>query len=131
MATLIVEHGLPIAQAAQRFQVAWPTAKRWADRYLELGAAGMGDRSSRPHHSPTKTAPKVVRAIVRDRMRLRLGPIEIGARHNVPASTVHRVLARCGLHRLTHVDRVTGEPVRLNQSAATSGPTPGTCCTRM
>jgi transposase InsO family protein len=72
----------------------------------------MGDRSSRPHHSPTKTAPKVVRAIVRDRMRLRLGPIEIGARHNVPASTVHRVLARCGLHRLTHVDRVTGEPVR-------------------
>ncbi len=23
--------------AAERFQVAWPTAKRWADRYRELG----------------------------------------------------------------------------------------------
>jgi len=25
---------------------------------------------------------------------------------------VHAVLTRCGLHRLSHVDRVTGEPVR-------------------
>jgi hypothetical protein len=56
MAKLIVEDGLPIAQAAQRFQVAWPTAKRWAQRYRDEGAAGMADRSSRPHHSPTTGA---------------------------------------------------------------------------
>ena len=56
-----------------------------------------------------KTPPTLVRAIVRDRMRLHLGPIEIGARQNVPASTVHRELTRCGLHRLSHVDRVTGD----------------------
>ena len=112
MARLIVEDGLPIAQAAQRFQVAWPTAKRWAQRYREFGEAGMADRSSRPHHSPNVTPPKLVRLIARDRMRLHLGPIEIGARRGMPASTVHRVLTRCGLHRLSHVDRVTGEPIR-------------------
>jgi hypothetical protein len=74
MARLIVEDGLSVSPAAQWFQVAWPTAKRWAERYREEGAAGMADRSSRPHHSPTKT--------------------------------------RCGLHRLAHLDRVTGEPIR-------------------
>jgi transposase InsO family protein len=30
----------------------------------------------------------------------------------VPASTVHAVLRRCGISRLSQVDRVTGEPVR-------------------
>lgn len=112
LARLIVEDGLPITQAAQRFQVAWPTAKRWADRYREHGHHGMRDRSSRPHHSPRTTPARLVRRIVRDRMRLHLGPIEIGARQNMPASTMHRVLTRAGLHRLTHLDRVTGEPIR-------------------
>ena len=55
LARLIVEHECPISQAAARFQVSWPTAKRWAQRYLDEGEAGMADRSSRPHHSPNKT----------------------------------------------------------------------------
>jgi len=117
MAKLIVEDGVPIAQAAQRFQVAWPTAKRWAERYCLHGESGMNDRSSRPHHSPTKTAPQLVRQVVRDRMRLHLGPIEIGARRGMPASTVHAVLTRCRLHRLSHLDRVSGEPVRRYEHA--------------
>ena len=57
LARLIIDDGWPIAQAAQRFQVAWPTAKRWADRYHHEGPSGMLDRSSRPHHSPRKTPP--------------------------------------------------------------------------
>jgi transposase InsO family protein len=112
LARLIVDDNMPVAHAAVRFQVAWPTANRWAERYREHGEAGMVDLSSRPHHSPTRTPPAQVRAIVRDRMRLHLGPIEIGARRHMPASTVHRVLTRCGLNRLTHLDRVSGEPVR-------------------
>jgi hypothetical protein len=28
------------------------------------------------------------------------------------ASTVHAVLARCRIHRLSYIDRVTGEPLR-------------------
>lgn len=39
-------------------------------------------------------------------------PVQIGARLGVPASTVHAVLVRCRLNRLSHIDRVTGEPAR-------------------
>jgi hypothetical protein len=46
------------------------------------------------------------------RWRKRLGPVEIGARLSMPASTVHAVLVRCRLNRLSHVDRRTGEPIR-------------------
>src|ERR1700712_788749 len=60
LARLIVEHRWPIARAAERFQVSWPTAKRWRDRYLELGEAGMVDRSSRPHRMPAKTPQPVL-----------------------------------------------------------------------
>ncbi len=41
LARLIVEDGWPIARAAERFQVSWPTAKRWAERYRQAGEAGM------------------------------------------------------------------------------------------
>jgi transposase InsO family protein len=72
----------------------------------------MQDRSSRPHRSPRRTPPGSVRAVVHLRWRKRLGPVAIGARLGMPASTVHAVLVRCRLNRLSHVDRVTGEPVR-------------------
>jgi transposase InsO family protein len=112
LARLIVEHECPISQAAARFQVSWPTAKRWAQRYLDEGEAGMADRSSRPHHSPNKTPLTKVRTIVHIRWKQRLGPLEIAARVGIAASTVGAVLRRCRISRLSHVDRATGEPVR-------------------
>lgn len=39
LARLIVDQG-PIARAAERYDVSWPTAKRWADRYRRLSPAG-------------------------------------------------------------------------------------------
>ena len=72
----------------------------------------MCDRSSRPHRQPNRTPTPVVRKIVHLRWKQRLGPIEIGDRLGMPASTVHAVLVRCRLNRLTHVDRTTGEPIR-------------------
>ncbi|RBY82719.1 IS481 family transposase, partial [Blastococcus sp. TF02A-30] len=112
LARLIVEQGWPVSHAAAAFQVSWPTANRWAQRYRQAGEAGMADRSSRPHRSPRRTPQPVVRRIVHLRWKQRLGPVEIAARVGVAASTVHQVLRRCRLHRLAHVDRVTGEPVR-------------------
>ena len=109
---LIVDDGWPVAQAARRFEVSWRTAKRWADRYAQAGAEGMSDRSSRPHHSPARTPRPTIRKIVHLRWKQRLGPIQIGGRLGLPASTVHTVLVRCRLNRLSHIDRVTGEPVR-------------------
>jgi hypothetical protein len=72
----------------------------------------MADRSSRPYSSPTKTPPRLVRRIVRLRWRHRLGPVQIAGRLGLQASTVHAVLVRCRIDRLSHIDRVTGEPLR-------------------
>ena len=112
MARLIVEQGWPVARAAERFMVSYPTAKRWAQRYRELGAAGMTDRSSRPHRSPNRTPQPIVRKVVHLRLKQRLGPVQIADRVGVAPSTVHAILVRCRLNRLRHIDRVTGEPVR-------------------
>ena len=112
LAQLVVDRGWTYAAAAKMFMVAPKTAKKWADRYRAEGAAGMVDRSSRPHSSPTKTSPEVVRRIVRLRWRQRLGPVQIAGRLGMQASTVHAVLVRCRINRLAHIDRVTGEPLR-------------------
>ena len=112
LARLIVEDGWSVAAAAKLFMVSWPTAKRWADRYRAHGEAGMADRSSRPHSTPRRTPPAVVRRIVSLRWRLRLGPVQIAHRLGLAASTVHAVLVRCRLNRLRHLDRATGEPIR-------------------
>ena len=112
LARLVVDDGWPVARAAELFQVAWPTAKRWADRYRDLGAAGMADRSSRPRRQPTRTPPGVVRRIVSLRRRHRLGPVQLADQLGMAASTVHAVLRRCRLNRLSHLDRHTGEPIR-------------------
>lgn len=112
LAQRIIDDGWPIVRAAEHFNVSWPTAKRWATRYLEMGADGMGDRSSRPHHSPNRTPEPVKRKIVDLRWRKRLSPRAIASRLNMPASTVHAVLVRCRLNRLSHIDIRTGEVIR-------------------
>ena len=112
IAQLIVDEHWPVARAAERFQVSWPTAKRWADRYREFGPDAMHDRSSRPLRQPSRTPQPLVRKIVHVRWKRRLGPVGIASVLGVPASTVHAVLRRCGISRLSQVDRATGEPVR-------------------
>jgi transposase InsO family protein len=112
LACLITEHHWPIPRAAERYDVSWKTAKKWADRYEAEGPAGMADRSSRPHRQPNRTPVPVVRKIVHLRWKQRLGSVEIGDRLGMPSSTVHAVLVRCRLNRLSHLDRATGEPIR-------------------
>ena len=112
MARLIVDAGWEIARAAERYDVSWKTAKKWAERYEAEGAAGMLDRSSRPHRQPNRTPQPVVRKIVHLRWKQRLGPVEIADRLGMQSSTVYAVLVRCRLNRLTHIDRATGERIR-------------------
>lgn len=112
LARLVVDQGWTYAAAAKMFMVAAKTARKWADRYRSEGRAGMADRSSRPHTSPAKTPSHLVRRIVGLRWRRRLGPVQIAGRVGLPASTVHAVLVRCRINRLSRIDRVTGEPLR-------------------
>jgi transposase InsO family protein len=72
----------------------------------------MVDRSSARHRQAAKTTQPMVRKIVHLRWKHRLGPIQIGSRLGMPASTVHAVLVRCRVNRLSHIDRRTGEVVR-------------------
>jgi transposase InsO family protein len=112
LARLIVDQGWPPARAAERYDVSWRTAKKWADRYRDEGPGGMLDRSSAPHHQPNRTPAPVVRKIVHLRWKQRLGPVEIADRLGLASSTVHAVLVRCRINRLSHIDRATGEPIR-------------------
>ena len=61
---------------------------------------------------PAKTDVTTTRRIVSLRLRKRVGPVQLAAATGVAPATAHRVLVRCGLNRLSHVDRATGEPVR-------------------
>jgi transposase InsO family protein len=117
---LVVDRGWSVAQAADYYRVSWPTANRWALRYRDLlegvdgpvTSAMLTDRSSRPAHSPTRTPEPVKRKIVHLRWHKSMGPVQIGGRLGMPASTVYRVLARCRINRLSHIDRRTAEPIR-------------------
>ncbi len=55
LARCVVDDGWTLRRPAERFQVSVTTAARWAARYREHGAAGMGGRSSRPVTSPLRT----------------------------------------------------------------------------
>lgn len=112
LARRVVEDGWTYSMAAKMFMVSPRTAAKWANRYRVEGVAGMADRSSRPHHSPSKTPEHLKRQIVALRWRRRLGPVQIAGQLAVPASTVHAVLVRCRINRLSHIDRVTGELIR-------------------
>ena len=112
LARCVVEEGWPLRRAAERFQVAVTTAARWAARYRELGAAGMADRSSRPHRSPNQTPTRTERRIIKVRVIRRWGPHRIGYLLGLHPSTVHRVLTRYGLAKLRWLDRPTGRVIR-------------------
>lgn len=75
---LVVDKGSPISEVAARFQVSWPTVKRWADRYR--AGESMHDRSSRPHRSPNRSSPKTTRRCINLRLRLREGPVQLARR---------------------------------------------------
>lgn len=112
LARLVVEEGWKPSEAARMFMVSTVTARKWAARLRDEGPAGMVDRSSRPRRCPNLTPAPVRRQILEMRWRHRLGPVQIGGRLGVPASTVHSVLVRAGVNRLSRIDRVTGEPIR-------------------
>ena len=117
LARCVVEEGWPLRRAAERFQVAVTTASRWAGRYREFGEAGMSDRSSRPHRSPTQTPTRTERRIVKVRVIRRWGPARIAYLLGLNVSTVHRVLTRYGLAKLRWLDRPTGRVIRRMESA--------------
>jgi len=112
LACCVVEEGWPLRRTAERFQVSVTCAARWANRYRQHGAAGLADRSSRPHHSPQRLPARRERRIIGLRVTRRWGPARIAGHLRMAASTVYTVLRRYGLARLAHLDRATGRVIR-------------------
>jgi transposase InsO family protein len=125
LARCVVDDGWPLRRAAERFQVSANTARRWADRYRQLGADGMVDRSSRPHRSPRRTHLKIERKILHLRRSRGLGPATIAGRLGMHSSTVHKVLVRHGVPKLACVDLATGAPIRKPPVRRYEHPHPG------
>jgi len=103
LARCIVEDGWSLRRAAERFQVSTGTANRWATRYREHGAAGMHDRSSRPHASPQRTCTRTERRIIALRVNRRWGPARIGYHlgirryeHKAPGDMIHVDIKKLG-----------------------------------
>src|SRR4051812_46312703 len=95
--------GWSVAAVATAQGVTPKTARKWRDRYAREGEAGLIDRSSRPHRSPTRTGEGVSEQIVTLRRQRLTGPA-IARRLNRPVSTVGLVLRRHGLGRLAALD---------------------------
>lgn len=69
----------------------------------------MSDRSSRPHHQPSRTAAEA--EVLRLRPEHRIGPLRPAVRCKIAATTAHRILVRNCQPPLAALDRATGEPV--------------------
>jgi transposase InsO family protein len=111
--------GWPQAHIAAAMGISRKCVRTWIARYAAEGDAGLADRSSRPHTSPTRTAAEVEERIIELRGRERRGPAWLGAELGVPARTVSRVLVRRGQPRLCALDPMTGEVIRSSKQTAT------------
>jgi transposase InsO family protein len=110
--------GWPKAHIAAAMGISRKCVRTWINRFEDEGEAGLVDRSSRPHTSPTRTPVEVADRIVELRSRERRGPAWIGAELGVPARTVSRVLVRHGQPRLAALDPMTGQVIRASKVTA-------------
>ena len=105
------------AHIAKAMGVSRKCVQTWITRYETDGEAGLVDRSSRPHTTPSRTPRSLENQIVAWRRRHRCGPDEISAKLGV-ARTVSRVLRRRGMPYLCDCDPMTGAVIRASKSTA-------------
>lgn len=89
--------GASMRSAARAFSVAPATAHKWWHRFR--AGEGLGDRSSRPHHSPRTLPGDQQEKICEVRRHTGWGPRLIAGITGHPHSTVHRTLHRHGISR--------------------------------
>jgi leucine-zipper of insertion element IS481 len=98
IARMVIDDGLRVSAAALCFSVSAKTAAKWVGRYRQLDAAGLADRSSRPHRSPRQIASHLLERVVVLR-RGHMPGYEIARRTGLSPATVSRVLRRARLSR--------------------------------
>jgi transposase InsO family protein len=114
---LIVERvnaGWKQAHVAAAMGVSRKCVRKWLDRYAAEGAAGLEDRSSRPHSCPSQTPAHVEAKVLAERAKSRLGRDQVAQACGVPARTVSRILARHDVPHLAICDPITGLVIRTS-----------------
>jgi transposase InsO family protein len=112
------EHQMPISHAAKAMGISRQCAHRWVARFDAEGEAGLHDRSSRPHRTPTRTSPELEAAVIAARFEHRRGQDWLGPELGIPARTVSRILRRHQMPLLAACDPMTGEIIRASKTTA-------------
>ncbi len=110
--------GWAVAHAAKAMGISRQCAHRWVARFDADGEAGLADRSSRPHASPTRTPAAVEAAVVAARVEHRRGQDWLGPELGLAPRTVSRVLRRHDVPYLRTLDPLTGEVIRSSKTTA-------------
>ena len=92
--------GWTVAAVAAAQGVSPKTVRKWRDRHVAEGEAGLADRSSRPRRSPTRLSQEAEQQIEALRRQRLTGPA-IARQVGRPLSTIGVVLRRRGLGRLS------------------------------
>jgi transposase InsO family protein len=103
MVRRVVDEQWSMAEAAAAAGVSGRTCRKWVDRYVGEGEAGLVDRSSAPRSIPHRTPDELVEVVVALR-RLRMTGAEIAFCLGMALSTVSAVLARVGLGKLSRLE---------------------------
>ena len=98
-----LHQGQTVEAVAAAFGTTPRTVRKWRDRFATEGEAGLRDRSSRPHRSPTKLGAEHYASIEALRRQRLSGPA-IARQLGLPDSTVGAALRRLGLNRLAALD---------------------------
>ncbi len=113
-----VDAGRPIAHVAAEAGVSRRCLAKWHSRWTEAGAAGLLDRSCAPLSSPGRTDPDIEHLVEMIRRETKYGAARIASvlrsEHRLVLApvTVHRILVRQGISRLTDLDPPSGDQLR-------------------
>jgi transposase InsO family protein len=104
----VLDEGWTVQEASQAAGVSRRTGYKWIRRFESEGQAGLFDRSSRPHSTPTATSPRKRRRF--EQLRRRRWPLwRIARDQGSSIATVSRCMKRVGLSRLKSLE--PAEPV--------------------
>ena len=117
LVTRVLEDQEPLTHVAWRFGISRQTARKWLGRFRREGAAGLRDRSSRPHRIPRRLS-EALRAEIARRRRARESSLRIAQVLGLPVATVVRHQRQLGYRRLP---RVVPAPAVIRYERARAG----------
>lgn len=113
-----VDSGRPIAHVAKEAGISRRCLAKWYARWQAEGPTGLLNRSSAPRESPGRTAGEIEDLVEQLRRETKYGAARLAAtlerEHGITLApvTVHRIMVRCGISRVTDIDPPTGDQLR-------------------